>query len=100
METERNAGTIAPNLQDIGRRNGDRRPAAAILRIVIRNQHAERVIPPAQIKDDEVLPRAALRSREVRQKRRRRKADRERCHAAAYELASRDGHVRVSYTSW
>ena len=100
MKTEGSARRVAANLQHSGGRDRDRRPAIAILRIVVRNQHAERIVAAAQIQDDEVASRAALRSREIGQKRRRREADGERGNAAADELASGDGHMSRPYTSW
>jgi hypothetical protein len=100
MKTEGNTRTIGPNLQHIGCGNRDRRPTTAIVRVVIRDEHAERIVATAQIEDDEVLPSTALRSREIREKRRRCEADRERRHAAAHEFASGDGHVPSLYTSW
>ena len=87
---------VAADLQHVGRRDRDRRPAGAVLRIVVRDQHAERVVAAAQIEDDEVAPGAALRAREIGEKRRRREADGEGRDAAAHEFASGDAIVCVS----
>src|SRR6185312_15083871 len=94
MQTERDAGAVGSDLQHVRSRDADRGTSIAVLRIVVWNQHAERVVPTAQVQHDEISARAALRACQIREEGRRREADGECRDAAAHELASGDGHVR------
>ena len=92
MQTERDAGRVAADLQHLSRRDRQRRPAAVVERIVVRNQHAERIVAAAQIQNDQIAAAGALRASQIGQKRRRRERDGERGNAALDELPSRDPH--------
>src|SRR5689334_3723966 len=75
MQTERHVRFVGADLQHVGSRNGERRPAAVIKRIVVRNQHAQRVVPAAEIQDDQVARMSTLCSSEVAQELRSREGD-------------------------
>jgi hypothetical protein len=93
VQAERGPRRVGADLQDLPRRHGDRRPPAVIERIVVRHQHAERVVAAAQIQHDEVPRPRALRAREIRQELRSGERHRERRDAALDELPSGDLHV-------
>ena len=81
------------DLEHLPRGHCDRWTPAVVERIVVRHQHAERVITAAQIQDDQVPRARALRPREIREELRRGERDRERRDAAFDELSSGDLHV-------
>ena len=89
MQAERLAARIGADLQDGARGNRERRPLAVVRGVGVRHEHAEPVVPAGQIEDDEVAAARALRAREIREKRRRGEAERERRHAVFDEVASR-----------
>ena len=64
METELSPRAIRSDLQHVGRRYGDRRTPSEVLRIGVRNHGTERVVAAAQIEDDEISARIALREGE------------------------------------
>jgi len=90
MQAERPSRAVRSNLQHARCRHRKRRPARVILRVLIGNQRAERVVAAAEVQDDEIAPGLALGDGQVRQERRRRKGKREGGDAAFHEFAS--GH--------
>src|SRR5205085_1120138 len=84
----------AADLEHGTRGNRERRTAAVIKGVGVRHQRAQAVIAAGEREHDEVAARGALGAREIRKKRGRREADRERCRAASDELAS------GNHTSW
>ena len=92
VQAERVAGAVGPDLQHVGRRNRQGRPAREVLRIGVGDQRAQPVVSAAQVQHDQVAPRPPLRAGDVGQKRRRREADGERRHAAPNEIASVHRH--------
>src|SRR5437762_1083999 len=89
MQTERLAARIRADLENRACWNRECRPLAVVRRVGVRHQHAEPIVPAGQIEDDEVAAARALRAREIREKRRRGEAERERRHAVLDEVASR-----------
>src|SRR4051812_2203156 len=95
VQPERDVGRIGADLQHLPGGNGQRRATAAVERIVVGRQHAERVVAAAEIEHDEVAHVRALRTRQVREKLGRCERHGECGDAALDELASGDVH-----TSW
>ena len=93
MKSELVARGVAADLQHLAGGHRQRGTPALIERIAIRHEHAERVVAAAEIQDDEIPERRALRERDVAEKARRRKAEAERADAAAHEIASGESHT-------
>src|SRR5262245_20880748 len=90
VKAERLSRTVAADLQDLPCGNRNRRTAAEIEGIRVRDEGAERIVAAGEIDDHQVPRNRALRTRDINQKRGRREADGERCDAAANELTPRD----------
>src|SRR5262249_51068600 len=86
MESEGDVRRGGADLQHLPGWHSERRPPAVVVRIVVRNHRAERIVAAAQIQHHQIPPAAALRAREVRQEFRRRERDRERGDASLDEL--------------
>ena len=82
MQAELRTAAVPPDLQHVagGYRKG--RPTRVIVLIAVRDTGTERVVPAAQVDDDQVPRRHALRKRDVAQHLRRREPERERGDAA------------------
>src|SRR5205823_7638040 len=93
MQAEAGARRIGSDLQHLTGGYGERRPAAVVERIVVRHEHAQRVVAAAQIEHHEIARVRALRLREVGQELRRGERHRERGDAAFDELPSGDLHI-------
>jgi hypothetical protein len=93
MESERHLRRIGPDLQHLPGGHGDRRTPRVVVRIVVRDQHAQRVVAAAHVEDDEVPRVHALRARQIAEKLRRREGHRERGDAAFDELPPGDFHT-------
>src|SRR5688572_31547071 len=92
MQAELHARRVAADLEDVGGRNRERGPAAAVERIVIRDHRAERVVAAAEVDHYEVARRNPLCERDLAHDLRRREAEGECGDAALDELSSREIH--------
>src|SRR6185295_214333 len=92
MQAERNARRVGADLQHLPGRDRQRRTAARVERIVVRDHHAERVVAAAQVQHHEVAA-APLRPHEIREELGRGKRHGERRDAAFDELPSGDFHI-------
>ena len=88
VQAQRDARRVGADLQHVGGRNRNRRPPHGVVRIEVRNDRAQRVVAAAEIHHHEVARGRALRERDIANRLRRRKAERERGDAALDELSS------------
>ena len=93
VQPERDARGIAADLQHPAGGHRDRRTPAVIRRVVIGNEHAQGVVPSAQIQDDQVASVRSLRAGEIAQKVGRGKSHRERGDTASDERPAGDFHT-------
>ena len=93
VQAQRHVRRVGPDLQNVGGRHGQRRPAAVVKRILIGDHRADRVVAAAQIEHHQVPDACALRAREIAQKLGRRERHGEGGGAALHELASGDFHT-------
>src|SRR5579872_4760612 len=93
VQPERHPRRVTPDWQHLAGWNPDRGPPTPVKRIVVGNQHAERIVAAAQIKDDEVSGLRSLRACQVAQELRRCERDRKCRGATLDELTSGDLHT-------
>src|SRR5829696_4573797 len=93
MKAKCNSSTVTANLQHRPGGDRDRRPSGVVLRIVVRDERAERIVAAAQIQNDQVASCPPLRASQVGEKGWRGEADGEGGNAAADELASGNRHI-------
>ena len=93
MKPERHFRSVGADLNHVAGWHRQRRPAAVVEGIVIRNQRAQRVVAAPEIQDDEVAGARTLGLREIAQELGRGEGDGERRDAAADELSSGDLHT-------
>ena len=93
MKAKRPPIGVTPDLQDLTRRNRDRRTPAEIERILIGHDRAQGIVAPAEVHHDETSAPGTLGKRDVVQECRSRKADGERRDAVTNEFTTRKfGH--------
>ena len=68
VQTKRLSAAVAANLEYLTGRNRERRSAAVVERILVRNNRAQGVVAAIEVHDDKISTPHALRERNVAQK--------------------------------